>query len=322
MVILLATFNSKHRDSGTTLTAAKALALNDVPTNRQDGNLLLGPLVLATDLILLLGGEVILDVESLADLLGRLALDHVGDGLAANVQEGLDVEVVGSLPMLAYEQSRQDGQYTYQDDLEQHLLINLHELLVPLVDIGGLATGIIVVMGARRVVLMVVAPLNNLVQDRRIDLFESCQSFLFALKETQATNVGNRNSLARVPKVFEHVLDQNRPLSNIPIWTGIQSQHRCSGWPLNQMNVPTKISTASELVRVILFSAPLDIFRAVFPVSNVVRPLAYDEEHQPGRTRCERGMEAGAITNRRRSQNLGIEKLGMYGISVSIRGCT
>lgn len=85
--------------------------------------------------------------------------------------------------MLAYEQSRKDSQYTYQDDLEQHLLINLHELLVPLVDIGGLATGIIVVMGARRVVLMVVAPLNNLVQDRRIDLFESCQSFLFALKE-------------------------------------------------------------------------------------------------------------------------------------------
>jgi hypothetical protein len=72
---------------------------------------------------------------------------------------------------------------TYQDDLEQHLLINLHELLVPLVDIGGLAAGIIVVMGARRVVLMVVAPLNNLVQDRRINLFESCQYFLFALKE-------------------------------------------------------------------------------------------------------------------------------------------
>lgn len=70
MVILLATFNNKHRDGGTTLTAAKALALNDIPTNRQDGNLLLGPLVLATDLILLLGGEVILDIESLADLLG------------------------------------------------------------------------------------------------------------------------------------------------------------------------------------------------------------------------------------------------------------
>lgn len=57
----------------------------------------LGPLVLAANLILLLGGEVVLDVESLADLVGGLALDHVGDGLAADVEEGLDVEVVGSL---------------------------------------------------------------------------------------------------------------------------------------------------------------------------------------------------------------------------------
>lgn len=59
--------------------------------------LLLGPLVLASDLLLLLGGEVVLDVESLADLLGGLSLDHVGYGLAADVEQGLDVEVVGSL---------------------------------------------------------------------------------------------------------------------------------------------------------------------------------------------------------------------------------
>ena len=57
----------------------------------------LGPLVLAADLLLLLGGEVVGDVEGLADLLGRLALNHVGDSLAADVEEGLDVEVVGRL---------------------------------------------------------------------------------------------------------------------------------------------------------------------------------------------------------------------------------
>jgi hypothetical protein len=57
----------------------------------------LGPLVLATDLLLLLGREVVLDVERLADLVGGLALDHVGDGLAADVQERLDVKVVGGL---------------------------------------------------------------------------------------------------------------------------------------------------------------------------------------------------------------------------------
>lgn len=60
-------------------------------------DLLLGPLVLTTNLVLLLGREVILDVESLPDLLRRLALDHVCDGLAADVKEGLDVEVVGRL---------------------------------------------------------------------------------------------------------------------------------------------------------------------------------------------------------------------------------
>jgi hypothetical protein len=38
-----------------------------------------------------------LDVEGLADLLWGLALDHVGHGLAANVKEGLDIEVVCSL---------------------------------------------------------------------------------------------------------------------------------------------------------------------------------------------------------------------------------
>ena len=66
-----------------------------MPTKRQ--NLLLSPLVLTTDLVLLFRSEVVLDVESLADLLGRLALDHVGYGLAANIQETLDIEIVRSL---------------------------------------------------------------------------------------------------------------------------------------------------------------------------------------------------------------------------------
>ena len=58
---------------------------------------ILSPLVLPSDLLLLLGGEIVGDVESFADLLGGLALDHVCNGLAPNVKEGLDVEVVGGL---------------------------------------------------------------------------------------------------------------------------------------------------------------------------------------------------------------------------------
>jgi len=46
----------------------------------------LSPLILPTDLVLLFGREVILDIEGLADLLGGLALDHIGNGLAADVK--------------------------------------------------------------------------------------------------------------------------------------------------------------------------------------------------------------------------------------------
>ena len=60
-------------------------------------NLLLRPLVLATDLIFLFGRKVILDVEGLANLFRGFALDHVGDGLAADVKECFDVKVIGSL---------------------------------------------------------------------------------------------------------------------------------------------------------------------------------------------------------------------------------
>lgn len=60
-------------------------------------NLLLSPLILATNLILLLRREVVLDIEGLADFFRGLALDHVGDGFAADVKESFDVKVVGSL---------------------------------------------------------------------------------------------------------------------------------------------------------------------------------------------------------------------------------
>lgn len=66
----------------------------------------LSPLILATDLIFLLGGEVILDVERLSDLLRRLALDHIGDCLASNIEERLDVKVVGGLVYVSVERKR------------------------------------------------------------------------------------------------------------------------------------------------------------------------------------------------------------------------
>jgi hypothetical protein len=60
---------------------------------------------------------------------------------------------------------------TNQDDLEEHLLVNLHELLVPLLDIGGLLAGVgIVVLGGLGVVLVVFAPFDDLLEDRLVHL--------------------------------------------------------------------------------------------------------------------------------------------------------
>ena len=55
------------------------------------------PLVLSPDLLLLLRREVIFDVEGLPNLLGRLPLNHLSDCLASEIEEDLDVEVVGGL---------------------------------------------------------------------------------------------------------------------------------------------------------------------------------------------------------------------------------
>lgn len=57
----------------------------------------LGPLVLPANLLLLLGSEIVGDIESLPDFIGRLALDHVRNGLASDIEERLDIEIVGGL---------------------------------------------------------------------------------------------------------------------------------------------------------------------------------------------------------------------------------
>lgn len=63
---------------------------------------------------------------------------------------------------------------TYQDDLEQHLLVNLHELLIPLIDVGSLLSGVGIIVGGRRGIgTMVGAPFNDLIQNCLIDLPKS-----------------------------------------------------------------------------------------------------------------------------------------------------
>ena len=72
------------------------LAQREVETRRLLG-VAEGPGVLPANLLLLLLSEVILDVEHLADLSDGLALHHVGDLAAGDVEEPVHDEGVGGL---------------------------------------------------------------------------------------------------------------------------------------------------------------------------------------------------------------------------------
>ena len=74
----------------------------------------LGPLVLLHDLCLFLWGEIVLNVKEFANLGNGAVLDQTGDLGAGKLEQGLDIEVVGS-----------------QDQLEEDLLVKVHKLGVP-----------------------------------------------------------------------------------------------------------------------------------------------------------------------------------------------
>lgn len=55
---------------------------------------LLAPLVLLTHLFLLRSGKIILDVESFANLLWCLTLDHISNSFASHIQKSFNIEIV------------------------------------------------------------------------------------------------------------------------------------------------------------------------------------------------------------------------------------
>ena len=65
-------------------------------------DLVLAPRVLLSDLLLLLGREVVLDVERATNLIRGFALYHVGHRLACHVQQALYVQVVRSLNIIVF----------------------------------------------------------------------------------------------------------------------------------------------------------------------------------------------------------------------------
>ncbi len=111
---------------------------------------------------------------------------------------------------------------THKDDLEQHLLVNLHELLVPLLDIRSLLPGVGIVIGrGSGVVLVMFAPFNNLAENSLVDLEieQSVPLSCLGLKRGQdgpCAYIGNgdRGCELVFGQILRHVLDQHGLLSN------------------------------------------------------------------------------------------------------------
>ena len=147
--------------------------------------LVLAPLVLLPNAVLLLRGEVVLDVEVLPDLLRSLPPDHVAHRLAGDIQEALDIQVVGG-----------------QDQLKEDALVHIEEVLVPVRDVTSPPLGALILLGWWRIIIVLGGPLDDLLKDGSI-------------------HVGQRHfiigTLLLNAEVFQHGLDRDRLLGDLHV---------------------------------------------------------------------------------------------------------
>lgn len=114
--------------------------------------------------------EIVLNVEGLADFFGGLALDHVGNSLAGEVQQWLDVQEVSGLRVNQRVSQRlkkrpifKSG--AYQNELEQGGLIDLAELAVPRDNVVGSLLILLLLRLGSGVLVVVFAVSNDLFED-------------------------------------------------------------------------------------------------------------------------------------------------------------
>ncbi|KAH3661941.1 hypothetical protein OGAPHI_006120 [Ogataea philodendri] len=144
-----------------------------------------GPLVLASDGGFFLRSEVVDDVERFADLFRRLAADHLSNDFAAGVEQRLDVEVIGC-----------------EDDLVQHFLVHVKEVLVPGVDRGALLGVVVLLVVWEVVVFVVVAPFQNVLHHSRPDVLCRHLDWLVGVLVVLFLVVCRQ-------QVFQHILDED-----------------------------------------------------------------------------------------------------------------
>jgi hypothetical protein len=110
-------------------------------------------------------------------------------------------------------------------------LVNLHEFLIPLLDVGGLLAGVgIIVLSWLGIVLVMLAPFDDLFEDRLVDLGRNGLAIWRArhrigieTREGGGAYIGNRHRGADglIAKILHHVLDEHGALGNLSICCGI-----------------------------------------------------------------------------------------------------
>lgn len=107
---------------------------------------------------------------------------------------------------------------TYEDNLKEHFLVNLHELLIPLFNICRLLAGVgLVVLLLDGVVAVVLAPFDNFAEDSFVDLGRLLAAVERVMEGRLVTHVGDGDGVVLldtvVTNVLEHVLDKHGALS-------------------------------------------------------------------------------------------------------------
>lgn len=115
------------------------------------------------------------------------------------------------------------GAVAYKNDLKEHLLVDLHELLIPLIDVGSLLArvGVIITCG-RRVGLVMLAPLDDLLENSLIDVGDGDRF------------VGNL-----ISDIFDHILDEERALSDFAFYNREVSSYQAKVRPCKRSSIPT-----------------------------------------------------------------------------------
>jgi hypothetical protein len=146
------------------------------------------PFIFFANLLFLLGGEIVFNVELLPNLLRRFALDHVGDSFATQIEQRLNIQVVGG-----------------QSNFKQGRLINnlgVEKSFIPLDNIVGaflIFTLLGLVLVGRHLIGVRVVPLGP------FDHFF----------QSVALNIGQRNGAGLVTEILDHIFDSGRHLGNL-----------------------------------------------------------------------------------------------------------